>query len=53
MTGFVSSYVALKNESIIIDDVYTETRFDLSGTKNFSEPRFFISLNREDRVVRI
>ena len=41
MTGFVSSYVALKNETIIIDDVYTETRFDLSGTKDFSEQTGF------------
>ena len=37
MEGYVSSYVALKNESVIIDDVYSETRFDLSGTKEFSE----------------
>ncbi len=37
MEGYVSSYVALRNESVIIDDVYSETRFDLSGTKEFSE----------------
>jgi HD-GYP domain-containing protein (c-di-GMP phosphodiesterase class II) len=37
MEGYVSSYVALRNETIIIDDVYSETRFDLSGTKRFSE----------------
>lgn len=41
MTGYVSSYVALKNETIIIDDVYNETRFDLSGTKDFSEQTGF------------
>ena len=41
MTGYVSSYVALKNETIIIDDVYTETRFDLSGTKGFSDQTGF------------
>ena len=41
MTGYVSSYVALKNETIIIDDVYAETRFDLSGTKDFSEQTGF------------
>ncbi len=37
MVGYVSSYVALKNEPVLIDDVYSETRFDLSGTKRFSE----------------
>jgi response regulator RpfG family c-di-GMP phosphodiesterase len=37
MTGYVSSYVALNNEAVIIDDVYSETRFDLSGTIKFSE----------------
>ena len=37
MVGYVSSYVALKNEPVLIDDVYSESRFDLSGTKRFSE----------------
>ena len=45
MTGFVSSYVALKNETIIIDDVYSETRFDLSGTKDFSEQTGFRTIS--------
>lgn len=45
MTGYVSSYVALKNETIIIDDVYTETRFDLSGTKRFSEASGFKTIS--------
>lgn len=34
---FVVTHAATHNETIIIDDVYTETRFDLSGTKKFSE----------------
>ncbi len=34
---YVSTHVALTAESVVIDDVYTETRFDLSGTKKFSE----------------
>ena len=41
MIGFVSSYAALKNEIVIIDDVYSETRFGLSGTKRFSEETGF------------
>lgn len=32
---YVSTYVALRNTSVIIDDVYQETRFDLSGTREF------------------
>src|SRR5690606_17269315 len=32
---FVSTYVALHNKTILIDDVYQETRFDVSGTKRF------------------
>ena len=31
----VSTYVALRRETVIIDDVYRETRFDLSGTRRF------------------
>jgi len=34
---FVSVYVANHIESVIIDDVYHETRFDLSGTIRFAE----------------
>jgi HD-GYP domain-containing protein (c-di-GMP phosphodiesterase class II) len=34
---YVSVYVANHNESVLIDDVYQETRFDLSGTKRFAE----------------
>ena len=31
----VSTYVALHNEAVLIDDVYGETRFDLSGTRHY------------------
>ncbi len=34
---YVSTHVALTAESVVIDDVYAETRFDLSGTKKFSD----------------
>ena len=61
MHGFVSSYVALKNESIVIDDVYAETRFDLSGTKEFSDQTGFRTVSmltvplspRSDEVVGV
>jgi HD-GYP domain-containing protein (c-di-GMP phosphodiesterase class II) len=33
--SYVSVYVALRNESVVIDDVYKEERFDLSGTQHF------------------
>ena len=33
----VSTYVATYNEPVLIDDVYQETRFDLSGTRQFDE----------------
>ncbi len=38
---FVVTHVAAHNQAVIIDDVYTETRFDLSGTKKFSEKSGF------------
>lgn len=31
----VSTYTALHNKAVVIDDVYSETRFDLSGTRHF------------------
>lgn len=31
----VSTYVALNNETVVIEDIYRETRFDLSGTRRF------------------
>ncbi|WP_326533552.1 HD domain-containing phosphohydrolase [Pseudorhodoferax sp.] len=34
---YVSAHVALTAETVVIDDVYAETRYDLSGTKRFSE----------------
>lgn len=34
---FVSIYVALHKKSVLIDDVYRETRFDVSGTRQFDE----------------
>ena len=61
MIGYVSSYVALKNELIVIDDVYTETRFDLSGTKEFSDKTGFRTVSmltvplspRSDEVIGV
>jgi response regulator RpfG family c-di-GMP phosphodiesterase len=38
---FVSVHCALNNQTVLIDDVYAETRFDLSGTKKFSEQSGF------------
>jgi HD-GYP domain-containing protein (c-di-GMP phosphodiesterase class II) len=35
--SYVVAYAANRNERVVIDDVYAETRFDLSGTKRFSE----------------
>jgi HD-GYP domain-containing protein (c-di-GMP phosphodiesterase class II) len=32
---YVSTYAAAHNKSVLIDDVYQETRFDLSGTRRF------------------
>ena len=61
MVGFVSTYAALKNESIVIDDVYKETRFNLSGTKEFSDQTGFRTVSmltvplspRSDEVVGV
>lgn len=33
--NYVSVYTALRSRSVLIDDVYSETRFDLSGTRAF------------------
>ena len=33
--SYVATYVALRNEVVVIDDIYTETRFDVSGTRKF------------------
>jgi signal transduction histidine kinase/DNA-binding NarL/FixJ family response regulator len=32
---YVSTYCALRKTTVVIDDVYAETRFDLSGTREF------------------
>jgi HD-GYP domain-containing protein (c-di-GMP phosphodiesterase class II)/HAMP domain-containing protein len=32
---YVSTYVALHNETVVIDDVYAETKFDMSGSHRF------------------
>ena len=61
MDGFVSSYVALRNEVVVIDDVYRETRFDLSGTRDFSEQTGFRTVSmltvplspRSDEVIGV
>jgi HD-GYP domain-containing protein (c-di-GMP phosphodiesterase class II) len=42
---FVAPYVAIHNKTVVIDDVYGETRFDLSGTKRFSEESGFRSVS--------
>lgn len=34
---YVSTYVTLHNRPVLIDDVYQETRFDLSGTRCFGQ----------------
>ncbi|WP_243855447.1 HD domain-containing phosphohydrolase [Aquabacterium sp. A08] len=34
---FVATHVALTGETVVIDDIYRETRFDVSGTKRFSD----------------
>lgn len=36
-SGYVSVHAFLNNQTVIIDDVYTDTAFDLSGTRAFSE----------------
>ena len=38
---YVVTHAALHNETVIIDDVYSETRFDLTGTRRFSEASGF------------
>jgi HD-GYP domain-containing protein (c-di-GMP phosphodiesterase class II) len=34
---FVATHVVLSGETVVIDDIYQETRFDVSGTKKFSD----------------
>ncbi len=33
--SYVATHVALRNEIVVIDDIYAETRFDVSGTRKF------------------
>lgn len=42
---FVITHAVLHNKTVIIDDVYSETRFDLSGTKKFSEDSDFRTIS--------
>ncbi|WP_306603536.1 HD domain-containing phosphohydrolase [Azonexus sp.] len=42
---YVVCHAALRNETVVIDDVYAETRFDLSGTKRFSEESGFRTIS--------
>jgi HD-GYP domain-containing protein (c-di-GMP phosphodiesterase class II) len=42
---FVVVNVANTNTAVIIDDVYTEARFDMSGTKKFSEESGFKTIS--------
>ena len=42
---FVITHAVLHNKTVIIDDVYSETRFDLSGTKKFSEASDFRTIS--------
>lgn len=37
----VSTYAALHNQTVVIDDVYAESRFDLSGTRRFDSESGF------------
>ena len=42
---YVVTYAALRNQAVLIDDVYSETRFDLTGTKRFSEESGFRTIS--------
>ena len=37
MHRFVSTHVALTGESVVIDDIYADSKFDLSGSKRFND----------------
>ncbi len=58
---FLATHVALSGESVVVDDVYAETRFDLSGTKQFSEASGFRTVSmltvplypREGQVIAV
>ena len=42
---YVSTYVALHNESVVIDNVYTEKRFDMSGSHRFDNETGYRTLS--------
>ncbi|CAN5400932.1 hypothetical protein BH09PSE5_BH09PSE5_02010 [soil metagenome] len=42
---YVSTNVANNNRSVLIDDVYTETRFDLSGTRRFDAESHYTTVS--------
>jgi len=42
---FVSTWVALHNTPVLIDDVALETRFDLSGTRRFDEQTHYKTIS--------
>ncbi|MDO8289158.1 MAG: HD domain-containing phosphohydrolase, partial [Parvibaculum sp.] len=42
---YVSTYVAAHNKPILIDDVYQETRFDLSGTRRFDADSHYLTVS--------
>lgn len=42
---YIVSYVTHHKKSVLIDDVYKETDFDLSGTKKFSEQSGFRTIS--------
>ena len=42
---FVVVHAATTGQTVVIDDVYSETRFDLSGTKKFSEESGFKTIS--------
>lgn len=56
---YVATHVVLSGETVVIDDIYQETRFDVSGTKRFSEEtgmRVVSTLNvpikpQDDKVI--
>lgn len=35
--NYISTYCAINSTPIVIDDIYSETRFDVSGTKRFDQ----------------
>ena len=43
--NFVVAHVANTGASVVIDDVYSETRFDMSGTRKFSEESGFRTIS--------